>query len=137
MSFARFEFKGATISIRESLKGSAIGDMSGGAMNQGENMPQEEEAVAKVHAFQREFIQEDYGEFKENPPVKISTKMGNARRSEFRASGKGPFGKSLRGYRATLLSSVNSFNVICQCPEGDFETLKPAFEKVIDSIASN
>lgn len=131
-AWARFTKGRAKISIRESLKGSLVG----GQPNMQDKGAEELEPVAGVHMFQRRFIEEDYGSFDEGPPQKLITKFGNIRRSVFTATGKGPFGAKLKGYRATLLSNITSYNVICECSETDFDVYKAAFEKAIDSITA-
>jgi len=130
--WARSESGSALISIRDSLAGSAVGDISG-ASNPSDGGPPDLAPVARVHDFQLTRIAEDFTDYREQAPDVIDTEFGDARRSEFTA--KGTWGRSIRGYRATLLNSVRQVNVICQCPEGDFEALRPAFERVINSVA--
>ncbi|MGE3315048.1 MAG: MJ0042-type zinc finger domain-containing protein [Planctomycetaceae bacterium] len=134
-NWARFESGSTTISIRESVRGAAFGDMAGQQMGVEKEIPPEFEPVAIVHEEQKERIADEYAKWDEEPPLKIVTKFGSSiRRAEFTAVGKGPFGRTYKGYRATLLNNITSFNVVCICPEKDFNTLKPAFERVIASI---
>jgi len=53
-------------------------------------------------------------------------------RAEFTASGS--FGGTLKGYRATALSRDRRVRVMCKCSKDDWEKLKPAFDKVIESL---
>ena len=66
-------------------------------------------------------------------PDVIAPSLGNCCKSEFTATGS--FSKPLRGYRATVLTVKNRVQVICKCSEEDWEMLKPAFDRVIDSLA--
>ena len=60
----------------------------------------------------------------------LTSAVGPARFCEFTADG----GKT-RGYRSTALGNRVIY-VTASCPESDWETLKPAFSKVIGSIAN-
>jgi hypothetical protein len=130
-TWANFEMGNARISIRETIKGAVHGSV----MPSNDEMPEELEPVAMAHEEQRRFISENYNDYKEEPAVKFPSKFGGSlRRSEFTASAKGPFGKKLKGYRATVLNTITCFNIVCQCPEADFEALEPTFDRVINSM---
>jgi len=38
-------------------------------------------------------------------------------------------------FRATVLSRDKRVRIVCQCPEAEWQTLKPVFDKVIESVA--
>ena len=41
------------------------------------------------------------------------------------------FGGAIRGYRATALTHDKRVRIVCQCPEAEWQALKPAFDKVM------
>ncbi len=63
----------------------------------------------------------------------MKTGFPDARKSEF--SGSKTFGGKIRGCRVTALSSHKRIRVVCECPESEWEALKPAFDKAIESVA--
>lgn len=121
----------ATILIYESLTGSLMGDVAESA-NRGANVPDELLPVARVHDAKKPTVAEDYSNYQEDPAVTVETQYGKARRSTFTAKA-GLTGK-VRGYRATALGVSTSIMVLCTCPPEDWDTLEPAFAKVIASI---
>jgi hypothetical protein len=89
--------------------------------------------VAKLHEFRKESVAEEYNGYEELSVTTVQSGMGDARRSEFTASHG--FRSKLRGYRVTYISPRAQMNVMCECPEEDWEKAKPIFEKVIASVA--
>lgn len=137
-AWAKFEKGGVIITIRDSLAGSAVGDISrstnqmatGGVQ---EELPDELEPVAKVHEFRKSYAENEMDHYQEKPPVVIQTGFGEGRMSEFTA--RTTFFGTIYGYRATLLNNRYQFNVYCKCySEADWNALKPTFRKVIESI---
>ncbi len=63
------------------------------------------------------------------PAKPMKSSIGEARYSEFTADG----GKT-HGYRSTAIGPQRVVSVTATCPESDWETLKPAFDKVIGSL---
>jgi predicted Zn finger-like uncharacterized protein len=121
----------ARIHIRQSLAGSLLGDIAG-ARERDPNPPDERLAVSLVHDIKKAGVAEEFGNYQEEPPTTMMTKgFGKARRSAFTASGM--LGKK-RGYRATVLANMISYDIICQCSEADWAVLEPAFAKVIESL---
>ena len=95
--------------------------------------PNEEPASARIHELGLKNMKEDFSGYEEQPAQPIKTNIGEGRISEFTAAGS--FGGKIRGYRATALTRDRRVTVICTCPERDWETLKPAFTKVIGSLS--
>lgn len=122
----------ASIIVRQSLAGSLIGDI-GGAM-QRDNEPSDDRLpVSQVHEFKKAGVAEEIGgKYTEEAPVTILTKgFGKARRSEFTSAGT--FSRT-RGYRATVLAHMISYEIVCQCSPDDWPALEPAFAKVIATL---
>lgn len=121
----------AKIEIRQSLAGSLMGDIAGAGSDP--NAPDDRQPVARVHEFKKAgWAEEIGGKYEEQPATTISTKgLGKARRSAFTSSSM--FQKK-RGYRATVLATMISYDVICMCSEEDWPMMEPAFTKVIQSL---
>jgi hypothetical protein len=134
-SWAKFTKENAEIRIDADIAGSLMGDIakSGQGMfgvdASGENAP-----VAHVHELGLRRMKEDYSNYKEQEPKAVNAGLGDGRRSSFTADQT--FGGKLLGYRATFLGGDRRINVVCRCPASNWKTLKPAFEKVIDSVRS-
>jgi len=114
----------ATITVKENLIGSLLANIAD-ASDRGRPVGDEQSPVAKVHALRRP---QDSSSYKEEPAVTVMTKMGKARRSAYTDGSK-------RGYRATVLLHQTALDVFCECRASDWETLRPAFEHVIESLA--
>ncbi len=130
-SSVKFTKGNASIKVSADLVGSLIGDIAknlGGGGAAGEE-DEELAAVAKVHEFGARQMQDELGGYTEQKPQKFQTPFGDSRRSEFTASTT--FGGKLRGYRVTALSNDRRISIVAYCPEGDWATLKPTFEKII------
>jgi hypothetical protein len=133
-AWAKFTSGNAEISVDANAVGSVIGDLAKTGMvmtNDVANM-EDRSPVAATHETEREGFEEDAG-VKEQKPAPVKTGLIDARRSEF--TGKKTFGGAIHGYRVTCLSSMKRIRVVCQCPESEWEALKPAFDKVIESVA--
>jgi hypothetical protein len=120
----------ASITISQSIAGSAVGDIAGAAGDPG-NDP-ERTPVARVHAFKQAMIAEKFSGYQEEAAVTVPGGFGPARRSAFTATGL--LGRKLRGYRATTLGPMIQYDIVCQCPAADWEVLEPAFARVIQSL---
>jgi predicted Zn finger-like uncharacterized protein len=121
----------ASIHIRQSLAGSLLGDIAG-ARERDADPSDERLPVSRVHDLKKAGVAEEFGNYQEEPPTTVMTKgFGKARRSAFTSSGM--LGKK-RGYRATVLANMISYDIICQCSEADWAVLEPAFAKVIASL---
>jgi hypothetical protein len=115
--------EGASITVKENLVGSLIGDIAGAATG-GKPVPEEFTPVARVHEMRRP---QDSSTYREEPAVTIQTRFGKARRSAYTDGSK-------RGYRATVLMHKTALDVYCECRASDWDTLRPAFERVIESL---
>jgi hypothetical protein len=88
--------------------------------------------VARIHADKLPSIKEEHGDaYSEEEAIAIHTKFGDGRRSAFKI--KEMFGGT-RGYRATVQGGVRTVMIICKCPASQWESLRPGFEKLIDSV---
>jgi hypothetical protein len=91
------------------------------------------EPIHGLHVMGKKSAEEKYSGYKEVGEVEvIEAPLGPARRSEFTASST--FGSGLRGYRATALGHNKAVYVYCVCPESDWKTLQPAFDKMLSSM---
>jgi hypothetical protein len=130
--WATFTSGNAKISVGTSLAGSLIGGLAGAGIHvMGTEDDPHLAPVARVHQSERKEFEEEGG-VKEQDPVVVQTKMGEGRKSEF--AGKTTFGSPIHGYRATVLSINHRIRVVCQCPQAEWETLKPAFDICIESV---
>ena len=129
----KFTSGGAEITVETSLAGSLVGEMASSGMlkfiapGQPENLP----PVATVHLREKESFQDGEG-VEEKEPVVVQTGLGEGRKSEFQ--GKSAFGAETRGYRVTTLSRDYRIRVVCKCPASEWDALRPAFDKVIESL---
>jgi hypothetical protein len=114
---------GALITVKESMEGSVVGDIFKAA-DRGKPVEEDQTPVAKWHEMRRPT---DSSTYREEPAVTVKTRFGPARRSAYTDGSK-------RGYRATVLMHQTALDVFCECRASDWETLRPAFEHVIESI---
>lgn len=113
---------GASISVKENLAGSLVGDIAGaigGGLADDDRSP-----VAQVHAMRKP---QDSSSYQEGTAVTVTTRFGKARMSPYKDGYK-------RGYRATILMHQTALDVFCECRAADWDTLRPAFEHVIESL---
>jgi hypothetical protein len=95
---------------------------------------QPEHPVAKLHKAGKDKVAEEFSGYKEEPePDKFTNGMGEGRKSEFLAEG-GLGGGKIHGYRVTLLSNDRRFIIICTCPHSDWKTMRPAFDRMLESF---
>jgi hypothetical protein len=113
----------ASITVKENLAGSLVGDIARAAAR-GQPVGEEHTPVAQVHELRRP---KDSRTYREEPAVTVMTRFGEARRSAYTDGSK-------RGYRATVLMHKTALDVFCECRASDWETLRPAFERVIESL---
>jgi hypothetical protein len=134
----RFQEGGATIRIEASLVGSLFGDMARAGSNSMGIDPDEIDPeltpVGVAHTLSIERVTEDLGELDIKSTETVRTGLGDTRISEFTYSGT--FGAESHGYLATALGRQKGVRVTCTCPEKDWKTLKPAFDKVLGSLAT-
>jgi hypothetical protein len=131
-SWGRFTSGGAEIHITADFAGSLFGDIAkatGAAMG-----PDAEAPVAKVHPMGARAMKEEFNNYKEREPKAFQSKRGGGegRRSTFTASQS--LGGQVFGYRATLLAGDRRITIVCSCPSTNWKALRPAFERVIESV---
>lgn len=133
--WAKFTQGSVTIRVGTDVSGSLLNDIAsaGGATMGEEEIPEELEPIALVHQQGLEAVQIDRPKYTEQAPVTVNAPMGEGRRSEFADTTS--FGGKLAGYRATFLSNDRRITVSCECKAGNLEVLRPAFERVILSVA--
>ncbi len=136
LQWAEFSSGSAKITVETSMVASLIGDIAsagqGATMVGGEQMDPELAPIHKAHRVIMESKTQEYMNYKEGSPGVYRAKLGDSRKSKFRASTL--FGGSIRGYRATSLSIDKGIIVFCFCNEGDWPKLKPAFDKILSSV---
>jgi len=131
-SYAKFRMGGAEIRVEADFAGSLFGDMAkaGGAIGGDAEPP-----AARVHVnpIRMKQMKEEFSNYQEREAKGFQSKgMGEGRRSMFTADQT--FGGKIFGYRATMLTGDRRITVVATCPAGNWQTLKPAFEKVISSL---
>ena len=128
LSHCVFEAGAARIDISSDVLGSL---MAGPATTP--NYPNAEPPVARIHEVGQGKFAENFSNYEEQEPKPVQTNLGEGRVAEFTAVGS--LGRKLHGYRATLLSKDRRITTMCSCPVSEWETLKPAFDKVIGSLS--
>jgi hypothetical protein len=133
-AWVKFSSGSSQITVDANIVGSLMGDIakSGIKIAGIQNNTEENAPIASVHEQERAGFEED-GSVKEQKAVVIETGFGDSRKSEY--TGKTTFGGVFHGYRVTALSNDKRIRVVCQCPEAEWEALKPAFDKVVVSVA--
>jgi hypothetical protein len=126
-AWAKFTSGHAEIEVDSNAIGSLISNMVTSSD------PQDTAPVAGVHEFERQGFEDDDASHKEEKAVPVLTGMSDARKSEFTTSTA--FGGSVHGYRVTTLTNDKRVRIICKCPESEWKDLKPAFDKIIASLA--
>jgi hypothetical protein len=87
-------------------------------------------AASKVHWLEGPQLNKD-SEFKEQRALPVVTKAGKGFWSEFTSADTD---SPEHGYRATVVIGKNRVQIICRCPEAEWQDLKPAFDTVIASV---
>jgi hypothetical protein len=134
LEWAKFNSGPAEIRLDAGVAGSLMGDASGAFTGEiAEELGPELEPVHGVHAAAQESAEQEFSGYKEVGEIEvIEVPLGPARRSEFTAAST--FGSGLRGYRATALGKDKAVYAYCVCPESDWKTLQPAFDRVLLSL---
>lgn len=133
-SWGKFAKGSAQIKLATDLTGSLMGDMASLGQKDGP-ATLEDYPVHKIHVADEAEFAKEYSDYKEQAPAEFSCGIGgSSRKSEFTASGG--FAGPVHGYRATMLGRDKRFRVTCVCSESDWEALKPAFDKVLESFRS-
>jgi len=134
LEWAKFKSAPAEIKLDAGVAGSLMAGPGGGSTGE---IPQEVvpelEPVHGIHAAGQRDAEQQFSGYKEVGEIEvIEVALGPARRSEFTAAST--FGSGLHGYRATALGKDKGVYVYCFCPESDWKTLQPAFDKVLLSL---
>ncbi|HEV3164772.1 MAG TPA: hypothetical protein VGZ22_12155, partial [Isosphaeraceae bacterium] len=123
-AWAKFRKGPVEIKVTADFAGSLVADIAKAGQSQsGSNRP-EDQPVAVVHERKKKGMNDDFTNYREKAPRVANTGLGEARTSEFTASGS--FGTKIRGYRATALTNDKSVMIVCQCPNTDWKRLRPA-----------
>jgi hypothetical protein len=121
----------------------AIGSMSGDMITASNNaasqfavpgQPPPKPAVERLHEADQKQLARDLPDYHEGDMQPLNSPVGDARLSEWTAAGGFGAGR-LHGYRATLLGREREITVICIAPERNWAALKPAFDRMIASVA--
>ncbi len=141
LQWAEFKKSGCVIKCDTNTSSSLIGDItqSGNTMAGGEEGLSQEEIeerapAAAAHAWnlKNDPPKEDYANYKEEKEaIAFKSGLGDARKSIFTGSS---MGRGIKGYRATFLARDRGVTVFCYCSTKDFEKMKPAFDKVLESV---
>jgi len=113
----------AKITVNENLSGSLVGDIAGAGIA-GQQVDDSRLPVSRVHEMRKP---KEPASYKEEPAVTVMTKFGKGRMSAYTDG-------SRRGYRATVLLNQTALDIFCDCRVSDWDTLRPAFERVIQSM---
>jgi hypothetical protein len=127
---ATFKYGAARVDVTSDLAGSLWGDIIR-ATSGTENPPKS--PVQKVHEMGTKSMSEKYTNYDEMAGTSYQGKLGETWCSEFTADGGFRVGK-LHGYRVTMLGGERRYKVVCQCPEEDWDKLKPTFDRIRDSV---
>lgn len=116
-----------------------LGDVTGslmagpGSSMETEDVPEELTAVAQIHEeLTLKQLSDELGELDVKSTDMLQTGFGNTRRSEFTVSGT--LGGTTHGYVVTALGHDKRVRVISTCPDKHWKSLKPAFDKVVESM---
>lgn len=125
-SMVKFTKGSAEIRAESDVAGSLMVE---GARDDGHGEPR----VAKTHRLKTDRMDEEFTNYKEREPKPFQSKgLGEGRKAIFVADGG--MGGKIYGYHATLLTNDKRLTIICQCPATNWKTLKPAFNRVIESF---
>jgi hypothetical protein len=88
-------------------------------------------AVDKVHWLEKPDFEEKM-RVKEQQATPVETGLGQVLKSEFTSTPEAS--SPIRGYRATAVRDDKRIKITCTCPAGEWDKLKPVFDKVIGSL---
>lgn len=144
MSDVLFEKATARISIKSDMQGSLVADTMRASSNAAQDLldnlppgaprpaiPTPRPVIESLHEWSGGNLAKKMPDFVEMPMQAFTSRIGDARVSEW--TGTDDF--AVHGYRATMLSGERRVTVFCQCRASDWKALKPAFERVIGSVA--
>ena len=118
------------------FKASSTNMLANAAMSGRSASANEIPTLAPVHLLHVDAIkmaEEEYEGYTEVVGATVmNIKLGPARMSEFTYSTS--FGTLMHGYRISIIGFDRGVNVYCTCPDTDWKTLQPVFDKVLASI---
>jgi hypothetical protein len=89
-------------------------------------------AVDKVHWLEKPEFEEKM-RVKEEKEESVETGLGQTLKSQYTSTAEAS--SPIRGYRATAVRDDKRIKITCTCPAGEWDKLKPVFDKVIDSLS--
>lgn len=139
LQWAEFKKSGCVIKGSTDQSSSLVGDitqsannMFGGDSGLSEDEQEDLAPAAAAHEWNKDKAKEDFGNYKEEKDaIAFQSGLGDARKSIFTGSS---MGRGVKGYRATFLARDRGVTVICYCSTKDFEKMKPAYDKVLESV---
>ena len=138
-AFATFEGPGGTFDIRQSRRGSAMGDIGNAVAGVGPGgevgaaIPDELNPIVGQHEFTKSQTADDYQTYTETDGENFEIAGGgDGRVSEFTASGT--FGGSTQGLRATVRIGNETYNVVAKTSPNNFPVMRPVFRKMLESL---
>jgi hypothetical protein len=88
-----------------------------------------------MHKMYKSKVSIYFANYQEQPMETFGSNMGEACLSEWTADGPAMgFRHKMHGYRVSMVGSVKTAFVVCQCSDDDWMTLRPAFVHVMNSI---
>lgn len=131
--WAKFISGPAMIHLKTSLVASLMSG-PGGNRKSDPNFPAQLEPVHGIHVKMLEEVEKEFDEYTEiaGSPIVMNCSLGPARLSEF--TFKTSFGGEMHGYRVTIIGRDKGVYAFCLCPESDWKSLNPVFDKVLASI---
>ena len=144
----------AKIAIVSDLQGSLMGDMARAAEAQTQSMMDQlppgvrarlaasspaatRPAVEQVHLQSQKALAMRFDTYQEMPMQTLRSSLGEARCSEWTAKQEGFLsGGKFHGYRVTILTNERRVTYVSQCPEESWKALRPAFGRILASLAS-
>jgi hypothetical protein len=122
-------------SIVADIAGSATAALDGGEPIDPE-LAKELAPAEKAHNWVKEnkpAYLDEFSNYKEEESQIVKAPLGEGRKSAFTAS-KG-MGQKIKGYRATFSTNDRGIIIFAYCPEKNWATLQPAYDKMLDSLA--
>lgn len=114
----------AKIKLKTDLSGSVMGDLI---------KDPKKSTLQILHEMGAEKMKGDFGDYEEMPSTMYQGGFGETWFCEFTGTGGFREGK-IHGYRATMMGGEKRIRIIATCRESDWETLKPAFDRVLNSM---
>jgi predicted Zn finger-like uncharacterized protein len=135
--FIRITTDNISISIKTTLKASALGDIAGAGGVVEDDLPDELKPIAQVHEQLKNDMAIDMNSYEEEPPEVIHTKFGESRMSKFAGDRGFLGGGKAFGFRATVPCRPDMIVVTCTCDSKKvLDRYEETLRKIILSIGS-